>query len=129
MKIRNLRYWILTADLLWALGALGLAMALRYAGTRDAIDFTTRFQTYSLMIIAAVVAWTLLYFEMSLDGFKGGWHFFAILFHLIVAVSLFMIVLLALSFLTRHNYSRLVILFFSFFSFLCLFAFLCFFPS
>ena len=71
MKIRNLRYWILTADLLWVLGASGLAMALRYAGTRDAIDFTTRFQTYSFMIIAAVVAWILLYFEMSLDGFKG----------------------------------------------------------
>jgi len=42
------------------------------------------------MIIAAVVAWTLLYFEMSLDGFKGGWHFFAILSQLIVAVSLLM---------------------------------------
>src|SRR6267143_5688850 len=95
MKTRNLRYWILTADLLWVLGALGLAIALRYAGTRDAIDLTTRFQSYSLMILAAVVAWSLLYFEMSLDGFKGGWHFFAILSQLIVAVSLLMVVLLA----------------------------------
>src|SRR5258708_19734955 len=124
MKTGNLRYWILTADLLWVLGASGLAMALRYAGTRDAIDFTTRFQTYSFMIIAAVVAWTLLYFEMSLDGFKGGWHFFAILSQLIVAVSLLISFLFAFIFLPKHYYSRLSFLFFPFFFFLCLFRFL-----
>src|SRR5713226_7961642 len=115
MKIRNLRYWILTADLLWVLGALGLAMALRYTGTRDAIDVTTRFQAYLFMIIAAVVAWTLLYFEMSLDGFKGGWHFPTILSKLMVAVLLLMVVVLTSAYLTKHYYSRLVLFYFAFF--------------
>jgi len=117
MKIRNLRYWIFDRRFARVLGALGLGIYLRYAGTKETTDFILHYQAYSLMIIAAVVAWTLLYFEMSLDGFKGGWHFFAILSQLIVAVSLLMIVLLALSFLTKHNYSRLVLLYsrFSFF--------------
>src|SRR5258707_4201027 len=125
MKIRSLRYWILTADLLWVLGALGLGIYLRYARTKETTDFILHYQAYSLMIIAAVVAWTLLYFEMSLDGFKGGWHFFAILSQLIVAVSLLMSVLLAFSFLTRHYYSRLVLLCFAFFFFLWLVGFPC----
>jgi len=125
MKIRNLRYWILTADLLWVLGALGLGIYLRYAGTTDKADFILHFQTYSQMILAAAVGWTLLYFEMSLDGFKGGWHFFAILSKLIVAVSLLMSVLLALSFLARHYYSRLVLLYFATFFFLGLVGLRC----
>jgi len=44
------------------------------------------------MLLAAVVAWTLLYFEMNLDGFNGGWQFPAILSKLIVAFSLLMVV-------------------------------------
>jgi lipopolysaccharide/colanic/teichoic acid biosynthesis glycosyltransferase len=115
MKIQNIRSWILTVDLLWVLGALGLGIGLRYTGTKDTIDFATHFQTYSLMVLVAVVAWTLLYFEMSLDGFKGGWHFPSILSKLVVAVSLLMVVVLAFAFLTQHNYSRLVLLYFALF--------------
>src|SRR6267378_6679976 len=98
MKIQNIRYGMLTADLLWVLGALGLGIGLRYAGMKDSIDFASRFQSYSLMLVAAVVAWTLLYFEMNLDGFKGGWHFPAILSKLIVAVSLLMVVVSSFAF-------------------------------
>jgi lipopolysaccharide/colanic/teichoic acid biosynthesis glycosyltransferase len=113
--MRKLRYWILAADLFCVLGALGAAFALRYAGTKDTIDFVGRFQTYSLVIFAAAAAWTFLYFEMSLEGFKGGWHFPAIFSKVIVAVSLMMIVLLAFAFITKHFFSRLVLLFFAIF--------------
>jgi lipopolysaccharide/colanic/teichoic acid biosynthesis glycosyltransferase len=113
--MRKLRYWILAADLLCVLGALGAAFALRYAGTKGTIDLVDRFQTYSLVIFAAGAAWTFLYFEMSLDGFKGGWHFPAIFSKVIVAVSLMMIVLLAFAFITKHFFSRLVLLFFAIF--------------
>jgi len=126
MKIRNLRYWILTADLLWVLGALGLAIAVRYAEATDAIDFITRLQSYSLMILAAVIAWTFLYYEMVLDGFKGGWHFPAMLSKLIVAVLLLMVVVLASAFLTRYYYSRLVLFYFALFFSLGLIAVRCF---
>ena len=113
MKIGKIRYWILSADLLWVLGALALAIGLRYAGATDRISFSEHFRTYYLLIFTVVPTWTLLYFEMSLDGFKGGWLFPAILSKTIVAVSLLMVVVLALAFLTQHNYSRLVLLYFA----------------
>jgi lipopolysaccharide/colanic/teichoic acid biosynthesis glycosyltransferase len=115
MKIGKIRYWILSADLLWVLGALGLAIGLRYAGSTDKISFTEHLKVYPLLILTVIPTWTLLYFEMSLDGFKGGWHFPAILSKAIVAVSLLMAVVLALAFLTQHSYSRLVLLYFSIF--------------
>ena len=115
MKNIHIRYSIWVVDVLWVLGALGLGIGLRYAGTKDSIDFASEFQTYSLMLLAAVVAWTFLYFEMNLDGFNGGWQFPAILSKLIVAVSLLMVVVLSFAFLTKHYYSRLVLLDFAVF--------------
>jgi lipopolysaccharide/colanic/teichoic acid biosynthesis glycosyltransferase len=115
MTIRNIRYSILVADVLWVLGALGLGIGLRYTGASGAVDFAAHYQTYKLMILAAVVTWTLLYFEMNLDGFKGGWHFPAILSKVMVAVSLLMVVVFSFAFLTKHFYSRLVLLYFAIF--------------
>jgi lipopolysaccharide/colanic/teichoic acid biosynthesis glycosyltransferase len=112
MTIRNIRYSILVADVLWVLGALGLGIGLRYAGTGGAGDFAAHFQAYKLMVLAAVVAWTFLSFEMTLDGFKGGWHFPAILSQVVVAVLILMVVLLAFAFITHHFYSRLVLFYF-----------------
>src|SRR5260370_17085763 len=107
------------------LGALGLGVYLRYGGLTVTADFILHFQSCSQMILAAAVAWTLLYFEMSLDGVNGGWHFFGILYKLMVAVSLSMSVLLAFSFLTRHYFSRLVLLYFATFFFLGLVGLRC----
>jgi len=104
---------MLAADLLWVFASLGIAVGLRYAGTIDATDFPTYFQRYSHFLLAAVAIWIPLYFEMNLDGFKGGWHFPAILSKLIVAITFLMVVLLAFAFLTNHFYSRLVLLYFS----------------
>jgi lipopolysaccharide/colanic/teichoic acid biosynthesis glycosyltransferase len=115
MKIQQIRYGILIADLLWILGALGLAIRLRYAGTGDTLDFSTHVRAYSLMILAAMVVWTYLYFEMSIDGFRGGWHFPAVLSKVIVAVVLMMTGVLAVGFISKQYYSRLVLLYFSFF--------------
>lgn len=121
MKVRNLRFLVLSTDLCWLLVALGLSFhfsfRLRYSGAEEWTDFILHFQPYSLMILAAIVAWTLLYFEMGLDGFKGGWQLSAILSQFIVAVSLLMVVLLAFSFLTRDYYARFVLLYFMFFLF------------
>ena len=112
METRKIRYWILAADLLCLLGALVLAIGLRYANAADRVSLTGYLQTYSLMALAAVVVWILLYFEMSLDGFKGGWHFPSVFSKVIVAVSMLMLVVLAFAYLTRHYYSRLVLLYF-----------------
>jgi lipopolysaccharide/colanic/teichoic acid biosynthesis glycosyltransferase len=112
IKIKNIRYLFLTFDLTLVLAALGFAIRLRYAGAEETIDLVSRFQSYSSVAIVAIVAWTLLHMEMGLDGFKGGWHFPSILSKLIVADSLLMVVMLAFAFLTQHNYSRLVLLYF-----------------
>ena len=125
MKIKSIRYWILTADLLWMFGALALGIYVRYAGTNEPLDFTAHLHMYSVMILAATVAWIFLYFRMTLDGFKGGWRLFAMLSQIIVAVSLLMIVLLAFSFLAQHYYSRLVLLYFALFFFLGLVGLRC----
>ncbi len=125
IKIKNIRYWFLTFDLALILVALGLGLGLRYAGTEETIDFATRFQSYSLVLIVAIVVWTFLLFEMNLDGFKGGWHFPSILSKLIVADSVLLVVVLAIAFLTQHNYSRLVLLYFSLFFLLGLISVRC----
>src|SRR5258708_31092474 len=128
MKIQNIRYAMLTADLVWIFAALGLGIGLRYAGANDPIGFTMHYRSYSLMLLAAVAAWTFLYFELSLEGFKGGWHFPAIFSKLIVAVSLLMVIVLALAFLTEHPYSRLVLLYFATFFLIVLVGSRCFSP-
>jgi len=65
------------------------------------------------MIFAAVFAWSFLYFKMHLDGFQGGWHLPTIISRVIVAASILMALVLASAFLTRHYYSRLVLLYFA----------------
>src|SRR5437588_112072 len=113
MKIRIVRYWILAADFVCLLGALAFAIGLHYVGTRVTIDLPAVFRAYALLVPPALVTWTLLYFEMGLDGFEGGWQLPAIFAKIVVAVSLLMLVLLALAFLTKGFYSRLVLLYFS----------------
>ena len=95
MKIQNIRYGILTADCLWGVGALGLAIGLRYARTNEGISFTRHIQAYGLMALVALSAWVLVYFRIGLDGFQGGWQLSAILAKLIVADFFLMIVVLA----------------------------------
>lgn len=112
MKIRNIRYWILAADVLWVFAALALAICLRYVNTPGRLGVSAYAQTYSLMAVAAAAVWIFLYFEMSLDGFKGGWHFPSVFSKIMVALSILMLVVLAFAYLTRHYYSRLVLLYF-----------------
>jgi lipopolysaccharide/colanic/teichoic acid biosynthesis glycosyltransferase len=125
MKIQSIRYWMLVADLSWVFAALGLGIGLRYAGAKDPMGFASHYQTYSVMLLAAVVTWTFLYFELNLEGFKGGWQFPAIFSKLIVAVSLLMVIVLAIAFVTQHPYSRLVLLYFAIFFLLGLVGWRC----
>ena len=113
MRVKHIRYLILAADLVCVLGALLIGVSLRYGHQVGLNDFPHYFVAYSFAIVAAIVAWTFLYFEMGLDGFKGGWHFPTIVSKLFVAVSLLMVVLLAAAFVTQHFYSRLVLLYFA----------------
>jgi lipopolysaccharide/colanic/teichoic acid biosynthesis glycosyltransferase len=113
--MRIVRYGILAADLVWLLGALALAIGLHYVAATNTTALPAVFRAYAFLLPFALVTWALLYFEMSLDGFKGGWYLPAIFSKIVVAVSLLMLVLLAVAFLNRGFYSRLVLLYFSLF--------------
>jgi len=108
----KIRHWIILLDLAWTLSALATAVVLRYGseiGPGHAGDLTRYFP----IACVTVSVWILLYFNMNLDGFQGGWHLPTIVSRVIVAVFLLMAFVLAFAFLTRHYYSRLVLFYFA----------------
>src|SRR5882762_5182203 len=113
MKIRNIRYWILTMDLPWMLVSLYIAFQARYAAASGTVRATEHFPQYTLMIFTAALVWSFLYFEMHLDGFQGGWNLPTIISRVIVAVAILMAFVLASAFLAQRYYSRLVLLYFA----------------
>jgi lipopolysaccharide/colanic/teichoic acid biosynthesis glycosyltransferase len=114
MKVRNLRYWILAADLLWVWTALQIAAQLRYAASGGSVGVTKHFPQFLPIAFAATIVWTFLYFHMHVDGFQGGWHLPTVVSRVMAAVSFLIVLLLAFAFPARHDYSRLVLLYFAF---------------
>ncbi len=74
-------------DLIWSLAALVMAVALRYGGISVPGGLST-FIWYLPMAYGVLSVWTLLYFQMNLDEFHGGWHIPTIVSRIIVAVFL-----------------------------------------
>ena len=72
MKTQHLRKGILIADVLWICCALVIAVNLRYEGTGNSTELRAQLETYRYFLLAAIVFWIALYFEMNLDGFRGG---------------------------------------------------------
>ncbi|MGH9427909.1 MAG: hypothetical protein ACRD2L_16615, partial [Terriglobia bacterium] len=114
MKVRNLRYWILAADLLWVWTALQIAAQLRYAASGGSVGVTKHFPQFLPIAFAATIVWTFLYFHMHVDGFQGGWHLPTVVSRVMAAVSFLIVLLLVFAFPARHDYSRLVLLYFAF---------------
>ena len=108
MKVRTIRFRILTADLCWAVTAFGLSYGLRYVHEWNS---TTRLQLRNFFpfLLFVVLFWTALSFWAHLDGFRGGWRFPAILSQLFPAVSVLMILLFSGAYLTRWYTSRLIL--------------------
>ena len=73
-----------------------------------------RFSNDGLLIFlaAAWILWTLLSSWMQLDGFRGGWHFPAIVSKMFLAVSCLMIVLASIGYGLRQFVSRLALSYF-----------------
>lgn len=107
---RTLRCAILLADLLWIAGASILAHVLRFR-ILGVTAPSLRLSFYVFSVSAALVVWTFLYFNKSLEGFSRGWHFPTICSQVIVGTSYLMASLLAIGFLTQAEYSRLALLF------------------
>ena len=107
-----LRYWIPLADCVWVVVALLVAYQFRY-GFQGWEGSRSGFLGYLPAVLAALLVWIVLSLGKGLDGFRGGWNLPTVLSQVSVGVSLQMVLLLALAFLARQYYSRLVLVYFA----------------
>jgi lipopolysaccharide/colanic/teichoic acid biosynthesis glycosyltransferase len=93
MKPEQLRNRILAADLAWIPVALAAEQLLcTGVGCRHLPLGPSNFVVY---IGCTIFAWVLLSENLPLDGFRGGWRLPALVSHLLLAVALLMVLLLA----------------------------------
>lgn len=109
---QKLRQWIVIADFVWIPLALLLAYTCHYH-VADSASFRLCFQSYRVALIATLLLWVFLSFKRDLHGFRGGWSLPAILSQVVVGLTLLMLALLTLAFLTKQVYSRLVLAYFT----------------
>lgn len=110
---QKLRQWIVLADFLWIPLALLLAYSCHYR-VADSTSVRLCLQSYRAALIASLLLWAFISLKRDLHGFRGGWSLPAILSQVVVGLTLLMMGLLTLSFLTKQVYSRLVLVYFSF---------------
>jgi lipopolysaccharide/colanic/teichoic acid biosynthesis glycosyltransferase len=108
---QRIRQSVLLLDLLWVSAAFTFAYALRYKYLGFGIDSWASFRDFLPALCSALIIWTFLYLSKSLEGFRGGWHLPTVFSQIVVAVFYLMAFLLALAFLQRHYYSRLLLLY------------------
>jgi lipopolysaccharide/colanic/teichoic acid biosynthesis glycosyltransferase len=106
---QRIRQSVLLLDLVWIAAAFALAYVLRYAYVEIGSETWTSFREFLPAVASALLIWTFLYLSKNLEGFKGGWHLPTLFSQIVVAVFFLMAFLLALAFLQRHYYSRLLL--------------------
>lgn len=109
MKAHTIRRSILAADLIWTTFAMGFAHLCRYGWVWREAAVGSIF-TFLPVFVITIGLWTVLSSRLSLDGFRGGWHFPAIVSELFLAVSSVMVVLFGIACLRRDRPSDLVVL-------------------
>lgn len=121
MKTQRLHFGILGADLCWSVLAMAVSYALRYENAwQDPARIPVL--TFVPFVAATLLSWTVLSSWLSLDGFRGGWRFSAMLSQLFPAVSSLMVLLVAGAYLARLYTSRLVLAYFAILLFVGLIA-------
>src|SRR6202022_3724179 len=108
---RTIRKSILVLDWFWISTAFSFAYALRYKYFGFGVESWTSFRDFLPALASALLIWTALYLSKNLEGFRGGWHLPTVFSQIVVAVFYLMAFLLALAFLQRHYYSRLLLLY------------------
>jgi lipopolysaccharide/colanic/teichoic acid biosynthesis glycosyltransferase len=111
IRPRSFTRWIVLADLVWSVVALVGADALRYGAFWGVPD---RIAIYALLPFLAVtmVFWILLSRWVTLDGFRGGWRFPAVVSQMFLVVVCLMCILLSGGYLAREYVSRLALSYF-----------------
>jgi lipopolysaccharide/colanic/teichoic acid biosynthesis glycosyltransferase len=108
---KRIRQSILLFDLTWIALAFTFAYALRYRYLGFGMESWASFHEFIPALCSAIVIWIFLYLNKDLDGFTGGWHLPTVFSQIMIAVLYLMAFLLALAFLQRHYYSRLLLLY------------------
>jgi lipopolysaccharide/colanic/teichoic acid biosynthesis glycosyltransferase len=108
---QRIRQFVLLLDLLWISAAFTFAYGLRYKYLGFGLDSWASFRDFLPALCSALVIWIFLYLSKNLEGFRGGWHLPTVFSQIVVAVFYLMAFLLALAFLQRHYYSRLLLLY------------------
>jgi lipopolysaccharide/colanic/teichoic acid biosynthesis glycosyltransferase len=116
MNQRRLSAAVLTADLVWSVVAMGIALILRYGVRWNGGDEDSALHLLPFLG-AGWLIWTLLSLLVPLDGFRGGWRLSALVSQLLLAVSGLMLILLAGGYLFRSYVSRLALAQFGLFLF------------
>ena len=107
----TIRKSILVLDWFWISTAFSFAYALRYKYFGFGVGSWTSFRDFLPALASALLIWTALYLSKNLEGFRGGWHLPTVFSQILVGVFYLMAFLLALAFLQRHYYSRLLLLY------------------
>jgi lipopolysaccharide/colanic/teichoic acid biosynthesis glycosyltransferase len=105
MKSEQLRNKILAADLAWIPLALAAEQSLRFGqhwGQNPLAPLS-----FIVYLVCTVFAWVLLSENMDLDGFRGGWRPSSLVSHLLLAVALLMVLLLAIESVSQRYVGRL----------------------
>jgi lipopolysaccharide/colanic/teichoic acid biosynthesis glycosyltransferase len=107
----RIRQSVLLLDLLWIAAAFTFAYEVRYEYLGFGLQSWSSFREFLPAVGAALLIWTFLYLSKNLEGFRGGWHLPTVFSQIVVAVFYLMTSLLALAFLQKHYYSRLLLLY------------------
>jgi lipopolysaccharide/colanic/teichoic acid biosynthesis glycosyltransferase len=102
MKQRSLHTWILAADLAWS------PLALVSAGTlchilQPAYPSRWPLPDFAACLVPSWLLWSLLSQRIQLDGFRNGWRLAAAVSHLLVAATLLIGALAAISYFSARH--------------------------
>jgi lipopolysaccharide/colanic/teichoic acid biosynthesis glycosyltransferase len=111
MKTRPWVTWILMADLLWMALAFAGSALLRYGFTWSGKNWTAIHNLIPFVVVSGIL-WTLFSAQTKLDGFRGGWHFPAVVSRAFIAVCALMGVLFASGYAFHEFVSRLALAYF-----------------
>ncbi|MFZ0320853.1 MAG: sugar transferase [Candidatus Sulfotelmatobacter sp.] len=113
MKSEQLRNRILAADLAWIPAALAAEQRLQSSFHGNQIALAPF--NFIIYAVCTVFAWVLLSENLHLDGFRGGWRLPSMVSHLLLAVVLLMVILLAVDNVSGRYVGRLTLSVFSLF--------------
>ncbi len=104
---RQLRLWILLADLLWISMAYLLTYRVHFGFYWYDLPEAGWHPVYLFVLITTLALWAVLYFRMKLDGFSEGWDVPSMCSRVAGAVLLCLSFLATLCFFQKQYYSRL----------------------